>query len=98
MDEIKLENRLTRLEENVDVMGEEIVDLQENQAEIKSLALAVNTLAVQVKRLVDDLCSTNSRLDLIESRPRKWLDTIISLALGAIIGGAIAYITGGILG
>ena len=31
MDEIKLENRLTRLEENVDVMGEEIVDLQENQ-------------------------------------------------------------------
>lgn len=97
MDEIKLENRLTRLEENVDVMGEEIVDLQENQAEIKSLALSVNTLAVQVKRLVDDLCSTNSRLDLIESRPRKWLDTIISLALGAIIGGAIAYITGGIL-
>lgn len=97
MDEIKLENRLTRLEENVDVMGEEIVDLQENQAEIKSLALSVNTLAVQVKRLVDDLCSTNSRLDLIESRPRKWLDAIISLALGAIIGGAIAYITGGIL-
>lgn len=97
MDEIKLENRLTRLEENVDVMGEEIVDLQENQAEIKSLALSVNTLAVQVKRLVDDLCSTNSRLDLIESRPRKWLDTIISLALGAIIGGVIGHFVGGAL-
>lgn len=97
MDEIKLENRLTRLEENVDVMGEEIVDLQENQEEIKSLALSVNTLAVQVKRLVDDLCSTNSRLDLIESRPRKWLDTIISLALGAIIGGVIGHFVGGAL-
>lgn len=97
MDEIKLENRLTRLEENVDVMGEEIVDLQENQAEIKSLALSVNTLAVQVKRLVDDMCSTNSRLDLIESRPRKWLDTIISLALGAIIGGVIGHFVGGAL-
>ena len=97
MDEIKLENRLTRLEENVDVMGEEIVDLQENQEEIKSLALSVNTLAVQVKRLVDDLCKTSSRLDAIEGRPRKWLDTIISLALGAIIGGVIGHFIGGAL-
>ena len=97
MDEIKLENRLTRLEENVDVMGEEIVDLQENQEEIKSLALSVNTLAVQVKRLVDDLCKTSSRLDALECRPRKWLDTIISLALGAIIGGVIGHFVGGAL-
>jgi len=98
MDEIKLENRLTRLEENVDVMGEEIVDLQDNQKQIEALAMSVNSLAIQVKRLVDDLCKTSSRLDALEGRPRKWLDTIISLALGAIIGGAIAYITGGILG
>ena len=45
MDEIKLENRLTRLEENVDVMGEEIVDLQDNQKQIEALAMSVNSLA-----------------------------------------------------
>ena len=95
MPEIKLENRLTRLEENQQYMAEELVELQEDQAEIKSLALSVNTLAVQVKRLVDDLIGTNCRLDRLEHRPQKWLDAIISLTLGAVIGVAVAYLLGG---
>ena len=98
MDEQKLEHRLTKLEESLDYIGEDIEELKSTQKDIHNLALSVNTLAIQVKRVVDDMCKTSSRLDALEGRPRKWLDTIISLALGAIIGGAIAYITGGILG
>jgi capsular polysaccharide biosynthesis protein len=66
--------------------------MMETQSEIRDLALSVNSLAGSVKRLVDDMCKANARLDYIESRPRQVLNTIINLVLGAVIGGSIAFL------
>ena len=92
MDEAKLENRLTSLESAQQYMTEQIIDMQDMQTEIRGLALSVNDLAGSVKRLVEDMCKANQRLDRIESRPGKWLDQIIGLVLAAVIGGVIGYV------
>ena len=47
MDEQQIENRLTKLEESLDFIGEDLEELKSTQADIHSLALSVNTLALQ---------------------------------------------------
>ena len=92
MDESRLENRLTTLEANQQYIAEQIVDMQDMQREIRDLALSVNDLAGSVKRIVQDICTAQQRLDAIERRPAMWLDRIINLVVGAAIGGLIGYI------
>lgn len=91
MDESTLENRLTRLESDMQYLGEEIVDLQDNQTEIKSLAMSVNTLALQVKRLVDDMCKVDGRLAAIESKPAQRWDSLVKTLITALVAGAVGY-------
>lgn len=86
MDDVQLERRLTTLEQNGQYMADQLVDIEENQNEIRSLAMSVNTLAIQLKRLVDDMCAANVRLDRIEAAPGRRLDQIIGWIIAAIIG------------
>lgn len=91
MEEQRLENRLTRLEESLDYIGEDIEDLKATQADIHSLALSVNTLALQVKRLVDDMCKVDGRLETLESKPAQRWDSLVKTMLTALVAGAIGY-------
>ena len=91
MDEQKLENRLTKLEGSLDYIGEELEDLQTTQKDIHSLALSVNTLATQLKRLVDDMCNVERRVVTLEgSSGRRWESAIRTLVT-ALIAGAVGY-------
>lgn len=96
MDEAKLENRLTTLETQQQYMADQIIDMQETQSEIRSLAMSVNNLAGSVKRLVDDMCAANRRLDAIEAGPaQKWeklKDTIVFGGIGVLVGFIIAQV------
>ena len=91
MDEQKLENRLTKLEESLDYICEDIEEVKTTQTDIHSLALSVNTLAIQVKRLVDDMCKVESRVVTLEgSSGRSW-DNMIKTIVTALVAGAIGY-------
>lgn len=92
MDDVQIERRLTTLEQSSQYMADQIVDMQSTQSEIRDLALSVNSLAGSVKRLVEDMCAANRRLDKIESAPGKRLDQIIGYILAAGIGGLISYL------
>ena len=46
MDEQKLENRLTKLEESLDYIGEDIEELKTTQADIHSLAMSGQHIGV----------------------------------------------------
>lgn len=96
MDEAKLENRLTTLETQQQYMADQIIDMQETQSEIRSLAMSVNSLAGSVKRLVEDMCKANTRLDAIEKAPAaKWerlKDTIIFGGIGILIGAIVTLL------
>ena len=91
MDEQKLENRLTKLEESLDYIGEDLEELKTTQADIHSLAMSVNTLALQVKRLVDDMCSVTARLSSLENKPAQRWDSLVKTLITALVAGLAGY-------
>lgn len=91
MDEQKLENRLTKLEESLDYIGEDLEELKTTQSDIHRLALSINTLAEQVKRVVDDMCKVDGRLATLESKPAQRWDNIVKTMLTALVAGAVGY-------
>ena len=91
MDDQQLENRLTKLEESLDYIGEDIEEIKDTQNKIESLALSVNTLAVQVKRLVDDLCGIVGRVTILENKPAKRWESMIGTFLTALVAGLAGF-------
>lgn len=87
MDDQQLENRLTKLEESLDYIGEDIEDMKTTQTDIHRLALSINTLAEQVKRIVDDMCKVDGRLSTLESKPAQRWDSIVKTLITAVVAG-----------
>ena len=85
MDEQRLENRLTKLEESLDYIGEDIEELKSTQTDIHNLAMSINTLAEQVKRVVDDMCKVDGRLITLESKPAQQLDNLVKTLITAVV-------------
>lgn len=90
-EEQKLEIRITRVEDTLSRMASEIMDLQAVQSDIRSLALSVNSLAGEVKHLVEDLCKTTQRVDRMESKPAQRWDRLIEAVIVAAVGALIGY-------
>jgi preprotein translocase subunit Sss1 len=78
-------------------MASEIMDLQEVQSDIRALALSVNSLAGEVKHLVEDMCKTTQRVDRMESKPAQRWDRLIEAIIVAAVGGLIGYMIAMIL-
>lgn len=91
MDEQKLENRLTKLEESLDYIGKDLENLKTTQADIHSLAMSVNTLALQVKRLVDDMCKVDGRLATLENKSAQRWDSLVKTLITALVAGLAGY-------
>lgn len=98
MDDATLERRLTKLEEAIDYIGEDIEELKSTQDDIHNLALSVNTLATQVKRIVDDMCSVTSRLASLENKPAQRWDSLIKTLLTVLASGVAGYFINKIIG
>ena len=96
-EEQKLEIRITRVEDTLGRMASEIMDLQEVQSDIRALALSVNSLAVEVKHIVEDMCKTTQRVDRMESKPAQRWDRLIEAIIVAAVGGLIGYMIAMIL-
>jgi len=95
--EQKIEIRITRVEDTLGRMASEIMDLQEVQSDIRALALSVNSLAGEVKHLVEDMCKTTQRVDRMESKPAQRWDRLIEAIIVAAVGGLIGYMIAMIL-
>lgn len=95
--EQKLEIRITRVEDTLGRMASEIMDLQEVQSDIRALALSVNSLAGEVKHLVEDMCKTTQRVDRMESKPAQRWDLFVQEIITAGVGGLIGYMIAMIL-
>ncbi len=105
MDEVKLEQRLTTIEQGQKHMTDAIVAIQKTYTEFKGLAISVNTLAIEVKRVVDDVCglrgvlkedmaALNKRVVKIEHKPGQRWDNLITTLISLLIGAVFGYIIG----
>lgn len=92
MDEIIMEQRITKVEESVKSAHLRINQIESMQREIRDLTLSVNTLAGSVGRLCTDVNDQGTRLDNIENRPGQKWDKIVDMVTGAAVGGVIAFL------
>ena len=84
-----VESRLARLETQITMISEDISEVKNTQKEIRDLEISVNTLATKVDRLCSDICVVNKRVAIIDQKPGKRWDLIITIAITAIVTFAI---------
>lgn len=98
MDEIVLENRLTKLESGQKSLFKTVAIVSDTQEEIKQLAISVNTLAINVERLVNENCNFDNRLKEIEKKPAKRWEVIVTTIITATVTLLIGFVMGKFLG
>ena len=91
--EIECEQRLTKVEESTKSAHHRIDSIEGGQKEIRDLALAINTLASEVKSICEDMADINGRVKCIEAKPgEKWEKAswlVITIIITAIVGYAV---------
>ena len=98
MDMIKMENRLTKLESGQKTLFKSLAIVSETQGEIRDLALSVNSLALNVERLVKDNCKFDERISEIEKKPLKRWEAVITAIITATVTLVIGFLVGKFLG
>ena len=91
IDEIQLERRLTTLENGQQMNTDQIIDILEKQSDTHKLTLSVHDLAGAVKRLVEDMCKMNNRVENLESKPGRMWDNLVGYVIAAIVSGVVGY-------
>lgn len=94
MDEVVLENRLTKLESGQKSLFQTVAIVSETQEEIKHLAISVNSLAINLERLVTENCNLDNRVKEIERKPARRWDTIVTTIITSLIAAIMGYIAG----
>lgn len=92
MDELEIENRLTKLEESTKSAHHRIDEMAKTQTEIHQLALAVNSLAGSVEVLCTDMTDVTGRVKCIEDKPAKRWDHLVDIIITAAAGTLFGYL------
>lgn len=90
--EVDCEQRITKVEESTKSAHHRIDALEGGQKEIRDLALSVNTLAMSVKSLCEDMTGVSGRVQELESKPSKRWEQLIYVLVAAAVGYFIARI------
>lgn len=84
MDEIKIAERLAKLEQDQKSVHRRLDNLDR-------LTVSIHSIATEIKAMREDLNNIVARLDEIEHRPQKRLDVVITSSITAVIGAVIGY-------
>ena len=94
-DEItELRERVTRNEESIKSAHHRIDGVENTQKEIHDLALSVNTLALSVQSISKSNEDIGKRIGVIEGRPGKRLDQIVTVLISSLLSLAVGYAIG----
>lgn len=87
MEDFKLDaaTKIAHLEESVKLMHKRLDS-------IESLAKSVYELAASIKTIKCDITDMSGRLKVIEEKPAKRWDLIITGTLTAVVGGVVGYL------
>ena len=88
------ENRLTKVEESAKSAHHRIDSLEGGQKELRDLALAVNTLALSVKSICEDMADVNNRVKCIEAKPGEKWDKLSWLIVVIVVTAVVSYSIG----
>lgn len=95
MNEIEIENRLTTVEQATKSAHHRLDTIERIQGEIRDLTLSVNSLAMSVKGLCEDVTDITGRVKEIEAKPAKRMDQIAGQIISILLAAAFGYILKG---
>lgn len=85
MDELNVEHRLSILEQSGKSVNRRLDNLEK-------LVESVHIIATETKAMREDINNIDDRVGVIEHKPQKRLDTIVTAVITAIIGACIGFI------
>jgi tetrahydromethanopterin S-methyltransferase subunit G len=85
MDELNVEHRLSILEQSGKSVNRRLDNLEK-------LVESVHIIATETKAMREDINSIDDRVDAIEHKPQKRLDTIVTAIITAVIGAFVGFI------
>lgn len=88
---------IAHLEERAKSNSHRIDRLEEEVSEIKDLTIAVKEIATETKHMREEQTNMNKRLNVIEEKPAKNWDKIITTTIGTIVGALVGALIGLVL-
>lgn len=92
MDEIEVV--LERHEQRIRTLEQNMSEIKEVQAEIRSMNETLVTLANELKHTNEHLARHERKIDEIDHIPRQRMQQIVTAAISAVVGGIISLMLG----
>ena len=89
--DLEHEARLVAVEERSKSNSRRVGEVEKRQDKLDDLVSGINALAVREERVEKDVSEIKKDVKDINSRPKKWQDTVIASILSALAGGLIGY-------
>jgi TolA-binding protein len=80
-----------RIDEENSRQNHRIEELEESVRQISELTATIRELAVNMKNMMEEQTRQGKRLEVIESRDGEKWRTVVSYAITAVVGAAVAY-------
>lgn len=97
MNEVEIENRLTKVEERAKSNAHQIEDLKPVISEIHTMSKTMVVLVEQVKSMTENVGDLNDKVDALESKPSVRMEQIKTAIISALATAVISGIAGAIL-
>ncbi len=92
--ETEIIEKLAHLEERAKSNTKRIDEVEQEVKENRELTVAVKEIATEMKYLREEQSSMNERLKIIEEKPTKNWDKVVTTIIGTVVGA----LAGGIIG
>ena len=92
--ETEIIEKLAHLEERAKSNTKRIDEVEQEVKENRELTVAVKEIATEMKHLREEQSSMNERLKIIEEKPSRNWDKIVTTIIGTVVGA----LAGGIIG
>lgn len=97
MNEIEIENRLTRVEERAKSNNRQIEDLKPVIGEIHTMSRTMVVLAEQVKSMTENMQDLSDKVDTLEEKPSARIEQIKTAVISALAAAVFSGIASAVL-
>ncbi len=94
MDNTEMIEKVAHLEERAKSNTKRLDEVEQEVKENRELTVAVKEIATEMKHLREEQSSMNERLKIIEEKPTKNWDKVVTTIIGTVVGA----LAGGIIG
>ena len=92
MNEVDIELKLNDHEHEIGSLKHRMSDVEAQTKAINNLALSVEKLALSVQYMNDEQKESIKRLEVLENKPAKRWEQVISLIITTIVGAVIGFL------